>query len=187
MNHFETRAWVLYTVCMMLHYVVSCLLSYKLIQFNESTYLLWSTKLLVFSVSWFGHLQKNCDYSLNTTFGEKVSALRPVCFDVLCCHPCLTVHVPWDSWFAYRYTGCTVVWRFLAWEQEWDPTGAFRGSALLEQMYKLFIYLPSVGALLKWFCWRSIHFLLCPEGGAFLQFCTLERMLSVLCTDRGIL
>lgn len=41
--------------------------------------------------------------------------------------------------------------------------------------------------VLKWFSWRSIHFLLCPEGGAFLQFCTLERMLSDLWTDRGIL
>jgi hypothetical protein len=33
-----------------------------------------------------------------TTFGGEISALRPVCFDVLCWRPCLTVHVPWDSW-----------------------------------------------------------------------------------------
>lgn len=71
MNHFENRAYILYIVCVVLHYLVPCLLSYRLIQFNKSTHLLWSTNLLVFGVSWFWHLWKN--YSLSTTLGGKAS------------------------------------------------------------------------------------------------------------------
>lgn len=184
MNHFENRAYILYIVCVVLHYIIPCLLPYKLIQVNKSTHLLWSTKLFVFRVSWFGTCER-ITHSVLPLVG-KLPLLRPVRFDVLCRHPCLTVHVPWDSWFAYKYAGRTVVRSSLALEQEWDPTGVFRGSAVLEQMYKLFTYLLSVGSLFEMVLLEKYSFSALSRRGCLLTilhfresaFCTLYRQAS---------
>lgn len=182
MIHFENRAYILCTVCEVLHYTIPCLLSYRLIQANKSTHLLWSTKLLVFSVSWFWPLLTQYYLWWESFF----LLLRPARFAVLCWRPCLTAYVPRDSWFAYQYAGCTVVRSSPALEQEWDPTGVFRSSAVLEQMYKLFMDLLSVGSLFEMVLSEMYSFSALSRRGCLLTilhfrrnaFCTLYRWAS---------
>lgn len=109
--------------------------------------------------------------------------LRPARFAVLCWSPCLAAHVPRDFWFAYQYAQCTVVRSSPALEQEWDPTGVFRGSTVLEQMYKLFMDLLSVGSLFEMVLSEKYSFSALSRRGCLLTilhaFCTLYRWASV--------
>lgn len=188
MIHFVNRAYISYTVCEVLYYTVPCLRSCRLIQANKSTHLTLKHQIACFQcelvLAFVKGLWLLTQYYL--WWESFLPLLRPARFAVLCWSPCLTAHVPRDSWFAYQYTRCTVVRSSPALEQEWDPTGVFRGSAVLEQMYKLFMGLLSVGSLFEMVLSEKYSFSALSRRGCLLTilhfrrnaFCTLYRWAS---------